>query len=156
MRQGWAYDSSQLVRNVFSALKTWGKFWIKVVRNSDATSNHQKPLCFWWDDVVSEFRQVEFYTDFFKIDPWALFKLSFIYRSVAKIHLGQMEYFELGNLDSRRDWGHAKDYVVAMWHMLQLEKVFCPFSTLVSDFDRLGSLRLTLAKGYLARWIEPS
>jgi hypothetical protein len=27
---------------------------------------------------------------------------------VAKIHLGQMEYFELGNLDSMRDWGHAK------------------------------------------------
>jgi GDPmannose 4,6-dehydratase len=32
-------------------------------------------------------------------------------RSVAKISLGQMEYFELGNLDARRDWGHAKDYV---------------------------------------------
>ena len=28
-----------------------------------------------------------------------------------KIHLGQMESFELGNLDSMRDWGHAKDYV---------------------------------------------
>jgi len=45
-----------------------------------------------------------------------------ITRSVAKISLGQMECFELGNLDSRRDWGHAKDYVEAMWHMLQLEK----------------------------------
>lgn len=32
-------------------------------------------------------------------------------RSVAKIHLGQLQYFELGNLDSKRDWGHAKDYV---------------------------------------------
>merc|ERR1711892_223822 len=32
-------------------------------------------------------------------------------RSLAKIHLGQMESFELGNLDSMRDWGHAKDYV---------------------------------------------
>ena len=32
-------------------------------------------------------------------------------RSVAKIALGQMEYFELGNLDSMRDWGHARDYV---------------------------------------------
>ncbi|CAG2104003.1 unnamed protein product [Medioppia subpectinata] len=42
-----------------------------------------------------------------------------ITRSVAKIHLGEMEYFELGNLDSRRDWGHAKDYVEAMWLMLQ-------------------------------------
>merc|ERR1712141_903355 len=42
-----------------------------------------------------------------------------ITRSVAKIHLGQLESFELGNLDSRRDWGHAKDYVEAMWLMLQ-------------------------------------
>ncbi|CAN7991411.1 unnamed protein product [Ixodes hexagonus] len=42
-----------------------------------------------------------------------------ISRSVAKIHLGQLEHFELGNLDSKRDWGHAKDYVEAMWLMLQ-------------------------------------
>lgn len=34
-----------------------------------------------------------------------------ISRSVAKIHLGQQESFHLGNLDSKRDWGHAKDYV---------------------------------------------
>ncbi len=34
-----------------------------------------------------------------------------ITRSVAKITLGQIESFELGNLDARRDWGHAKDYV---------------------------------------------
>lgn len=34
-----------------------------------------------------------------------------ITRGVAKIYLGQAEYIELGNLDSKRDWGHAKDYV---------------------------------------------
>lgn len=34
-----------------------------------------------------------------------------ISRSVAKIHLGQLESFSLGNLDSKRDWGHAGDYV---------------------------------------------
>ncbi|KAJ8279902.1 hypothetical protein COCON_G00069680 [Conger conger] len=34
-----------------------------------------------------------------------------ISRSVAKIHLGQLDCFSLGNLDSKRDWGHAKDYV---------------------------------------------
>ncbi|GIY31690.1 GDP-mannose 4,6 dehydratase [Caerostris darwini] len=45
-----------------------------------------------------------------------------ITRSVAKISLNQQEYFELGNLDSKRDWGHAKDYVEAMWMMLQEEK----------------------------------
>lgn len=43
-------------------------------------------------------------------------------RSVAQIHLGNMESFKLGNLDSKRDWGHAKDYVQAMWLMLQQEK----------------------------------
>jgi GDPmannose 4,6-dehydratase len=43
-------------------------------------------------------------------------------RTVAKIHLKQQEVLELGNLDSKRDWGHAKDYVEAMWMMLQLEK----------------------------------
>ncbi|CAH0385615.1 unnamed protein product [Bemisia tabaci] len=45
-----------------------------------------------------------------------------ITRSVAKIYLGLLEFVELGNLDSKRDWGHAKDYVEAMWMMLQLEK----------------------------------
>ena len=44
-----------------------------------------------------------------------------ITRSVAKISLGQLDYFELGNLDSQRDWGHAKDYVECMWKMLQLD-----------------------------------
>lgn len=34
-----------------------------------------------------------------------------ITRSVAKIALGQIEQFELGNLNAKRDWGHAKDYV---------------------------------------------
>lgn len=45
-----------------------------------------------------------------------------ITRSVAKISLGQQECLELGNLDSKRDWGHAKDYVEAMWLMMQQEK----------------------------------
>lgn len=45
-----------------------------------------------------------------------------ISRCVAKISLKQMEYFELGNLDSKRDWGHAKDYVEAMWLMLQQDQ----------------------------------
>lgn len=40
-------------------------------------------------------------------------------RSVAQIHLGHRESFKLGNLDAQRDWGHAKDFVEAMWLMLQ-------------------------------------
>ncbi|KAK0399889.1 hypothetical protein QR680_003259 [Steinernema hermaphroditum] len=42
-----------------------------------------------------------------------------ITRSVAKISLGQQEVLELGNLNSKRDWGHAKEYVEAMWRILQ-------------------------------------
>ncbi|XP_068967313.1 GDP-mannose 4,6 dehydratase isoform X3 [Bombus flavifrons] len=40
-------------------------------------------------------------------------------RSIAKIQLGLQDVLELGNLDAKRDWGHAKDYVEAMWLMLQ-------------------------------------
>jgi GDPmannose 4,6-dehydratase len=39
--------------------------------------------------------------------------------AVARIKLGLQEYVELGNMDSKRDWGHSKDYVYAMWLMLQ-------------------------------------
>ncbi len=42
--------------------------------------------------------------------------------SVAKIKLGLQTHVELGNIDSKRDWGHAKDYVEAMWLMLQQDK----------------------------------
>lgn len=45
-----------------------------------------------------------------------------ITRAVAKITLGQQQCMELGNLDSKRDWGHAKDYVEAMWMMLQQDE----------------------------------
>ncbi len=38
---------------------------------------------------------------------------------VAKIKLGLADHLELGNLDAKRDWGHAKEYVQAMWLMLQ-------------------------------------
>lgn len=39
--------------------------------------------------------------------------------AVARIKLGVQDHLELGNLDAKRDWGHAKDYVKAMWLMLQ-------------------------------------
>jgi GDPmannose 4,6-dehydratase len=40
-------------------------------------------------------------------------------RGVAQIALGQQKALYMGNLDARRDWGHAKDYVEAMWRILQ-------------------------------------
>ena len=44
-----------------------------------------------------------------------------ITNAAARIKQGVQEYLELGNLDSKRDWGHSKDYVRAMWLMLQQE-----------------------------------
>ena len=44
-----------------------------------------------------------------------------ITRAVAAIELGLQDRLYLGNLDSRRDWGHARDYVEGMWRMLQQE-----------------------------------
>ncbi|WP_368270049.1 GDP-mannose 4,6-dehydratase [Enterocloster clostridioformis] len=41
--------------------------------------------------------------------------------AVARIKLGVKDYVELGNMDAKRDWGHSKDYVKAMWLMLQQE-----------------------------------
>lgn len=45
-----------------------------------------------------------------------------ITRAVARISLGLEKTLYLGNLDSERDWGHAKDYVEGMWRMLQAKK----------------------------------
>lgn len=42
--------------------------------------------------------------------------------SVAKIKLGQLDCLELGNIDAKRDWGYAKDYVQGMWKMLQVDE----------------------------------
>ncbi|HEX7936740.1 MAG TPA: GDP-mannose 4,6-dehydratase [Paraburkholderia sp.] len=42
--------------------------------------------------------------------------------SVAKIKLGLLDTLELGNLDAKRDWGFAKEYVEGMWRMLQADK----------------------------------
>jgi len=41
---------------------------------------------------------------------------------LSKIKLGKQDILELGNINSKRDWGHAKDYVEAMWLMLQQDK----------------------------------
>jgi GDPmannose 4,6-dehydratase len=41
--------------------------------------------------------------------------------SVAKIKLGKLDVLELGNMDAKRDWGFAKEYVEGMWRMLQID-----------------------------------
>ncbi len=45
-----------------------------------------------------------------------------ITRTLARIHEGLVKHLYLGNIDSLRDWGHAKDYVAMQWLMLQQEK----------------------------------
>ena len=45
-----------------------------------------------------------------------------ITRAVAAIHLGLQDQLYLGNLDAKRDWGHAREYVEGMWLMLQQDE----------------------------------
>lgn len=45
-----------------------------------------------------------------------------ITRAAARIKLGMQDTLYLGNIDAKRDWGHAKDYVEGMWRMLQVDK----------------------------------
>jgi len=45
-----------------------------------------------------------------------------ITRAVAAIHMGTQKRLYLGNIDSKRDWGHAKDYVEGMWRIVQQQK----------------------------------
>lgn len=64
--------------------------------------------------------------------------------SMAKIRLGLLDVLELGNLDARRDWGYAKEYVEGMWTMLQAARpdtyVFATGRTeTVRDFVRLAA-----------------
>ncbi|MFM6938146.1 MAG: GDP-mannose 4,6-dehydratase, partial [Aquirufa sp.] len=66
-----------------------------------------------------------------------------ITRGVAQIALGQQQKLFLGNLDAKRDWGHAKDYVVAMWLILQQENpedfvIATGITTTVRDFIRMA------------------
>ena len=66
-----------------------------------------------------------------------------ITRAVAKIALGLQEKFFLGNLDAKRDWGHAKDYVRMMWMILQADKaedwvIATGVTTTVREFVRMA------------------
>lgn len=66
-----------------------------------------------------------------------------ITRAVAQISLGLQDKFYIGNLDAKRDWGHARDYVEAMWLMLQQEQpedfvIATGVTTSVRDFIRMA------------------
>lgn len=66
-----------------------------------------------------------------------------ITRAVAKIGMGLQDKIFLGNLNARRDWGHAKDYVEAMWRILQLDEpedfvIATGVTTTVRDFVKMA------------------
>jgi GDPmannose 4,6-dehydratase len=106
-RPGKGYDENALFhpRSPYGVAKLYGHWITKNYRESygmHATSgilfNHEGPR-----------RGLEFVTR----------KIS---NAVARIHLGKQDHIELGNLDSKRDWGYAGDYVEGMWRMLQQDK----------------------------------
>jgi GDPmannose 4,6-dehydratase len=66
-----------------------------------------------------------------------------ITRAVAKIALGLQDVIYLGNLDAKRDWGHAKDYVEGMWRILQQDVaedfvLATGITTKIRDFVRMA------------------
>lgn len=66
-----------------------------------------------------------------------------ITRAAAKVSLGLQDKLFLGNMDAKRDWGHAKDYVEAMWLMLQQDKpedfvIATGVTTTVRDFVKMS------------------
>lgn len=70
-----------------------------------------------------------------------------ITRAAAKIALGLQDKLYLGNLSSKRDWGHAKDYVRMMWMILQAQKaedwvIATGITTEVRDFVRMAFMEL--------------
>ena len=76
-----------------------------------------------------------------------------ITRAVARIALGLQKDLYMGNLDAKRDWGHAKDYVKAMWLILQQEVaedyvIATGVTTTVRDFIQLAFAQV----GFTLRW----
>ena len=66
-----------------------------------------------------------------------------ITRAVSRISLGMQDLLYLGNMNAKRDWGHAKDYIKAMWLMLQQDKpddyvIATGVTTTVRDFVKLA------------------
>ncbi|TVY11838.1 GDP-mannose 4,6-dehydratase [Paenibacillus cremeus] len=93
-----------------------------------------------------------------------------ITRAVSRIALGLQDKLNLGNLNAKRDWGHAKDYVEAMWLILQQEKpddyvIATGRTTEVREFVRLAFAEVGIEvefqgqheaeKGFVKRCLHP-
>lgn len=70
--------------------------------------------------------------------------------SVAKIKLGKLDCLELGNMDAKRDWGFAKEYVEGMWRILQADKP----DTFVLATNRTETVRDFVSMAFKAVGIE--
>ena len=82
-----------------------------------------------------------------------------ITRAVCQIALGQQDKLYLGNLDAQRDWGHAKDYVEAMWLILQQEMpedyvIATGVTTRVREFVRMAFDFLGIEVGFEGEGVD--
>lgn len=103
-RPGKGYDENALFhpRSPYGVAKLYGHWITKNYRESYG----MHASCGILFNHEGEKRGIEFVTR----------KIS---NAVARIHLGLQDYIELGNLEAKRDWGYAGDYVEGMWLMLQ-------------------------------------
>lgn len=82
-----------------------------------------------------------------------------ITRAVAQIALGQQDRLYLGNLNAERDWGHAKDYVEAMWLILQQEVaedyvIATGVTTRVREFVRMAFAEVGIEVSFTGEGVE--
>jgi GDPmannose 4,6-dehydratase len=82
-----------------------------------------------------------------------------ITRAAAQIALGQQDKLFLGNLEAKRDWGHAKDYVEAMWLILQQETpedfvIATGITTTVRDFVRMSFSEVGIELEFLGEGVK--
>lgn len=106
-RPGKGYDENSLFhpRSPYGVAKLYGHWITKNYRES----YDMHASCGILFNHEGERRGVEFVTR----------KIS---NAVARIHLGKQTHIELGNLEPKRDWGYAGDYVEGMWRMLQQDQ----------------------------------
>ncbi|GAB3531481.1 GDP-mannose 4,6-dehydratase [Pontibacter brevis] len=82
-----------------------------------------------------------------------------ITRAAARIAMGLQQCLYLGNLDSRRDWGHAKDYVEAMWRILQQDTpedfvIATGVTTTVRDFVKMAFAEVGVEVAFKGEGVE--
>lgn len=82
-----------------------------------------------------------------------------ITRAVAQMALGLQDKLYIGNMDAKRDWGHARDYVEAMWLMLQQDTpedfvIATGVTTTVRDFIKMAFAEIGVTIGFKGEGVE--